>query len=199
MSTTTEYEVRPLTPETWPLFEGLVTRHKGMFTSCWCTWFHPDREGRGETAEGNREIKRRWVEEGVAHAALVVDTSGEEDLAVAWAEYGTPEELPRIHHRKQYDAEADLVPDYRITCVFVVKDRRREGLAEVAVQAAVDLIAAAGGGIVEAYPHELEPGAKTSANWLYNGTRRMYERLGFDYVRPKGLKNTVMRRTVAAA
>ncbi|MEJ7755975.1 MAG: hypothetical protein WKF83_06190 [Nocardioidaceae bacterium] len=39
------------------------------------------------------------IREGVAHAALVFS----EDEAVAWAEYGTPEELPSIHHRKQYD------------------------------------------------------------------------------------------------
>ncbi len=35
----------------------------------------------------------------VAHAVLVF-AGGE---AVAWAEYGAPEELPNIHHRKQYD------------------------------------------------------------------------------------------------
>ena len=27
-----------------------------------------------------------------------------------------PAELPAIHHRKQYLAEQDLEPDYRITC-----------------------------------------------------------------------------------
>ncbi len=35
--------------------------------------------------------------------------------------------------------------------------------------------------------------------FLYNGTRAMYERCGFDFVRPKGMKNTVMRRTVVPA
>jgi hypothetical protein len=35
------------------------------------------------------------------------------DEAIAWCEYGTPEELPTIHHRKQYEAECDVLPDYR--------------------------------------------------------------------------------------
>ena len=130
----------------------------------------------------------------MAHAALVV--AGDE--AVAWAEYGSPAELPNIHHRKQYDAEADLIPDYRVTCIFVDKRYRRRGLAEMALLGAVDLIAADGGGVVEGYPHV--PGEKkVSSSFLYNGTRAMYERCGFDFVRPKGLKNTVMRRTVAPA
>ena len=117
---------------------------------------------------------------------------------MAWAEYGTPAELPNIHHRKQYDAAADLVPDYRVTCIFVDKRHRRHGLAEVALLGALDLIGLAGGGVVEGYPH-LPSEKKMSSSFLYNGTRAMYERCGFTFVRPKGLRNTVMRRTVAAS
>jgi ribosomal protein S18 acetylase RimI-like enzyme len=122
---------------------------------------------------------------------------GEE--VVAWAEYGTPTELPTIHHRKQYDAEKDGDPDYRITCVFVDKRYRRQGITEIAIRGALDLIAQAGGGVVEAYPHDLtHQTKKMSSSFLYNGTRRLYERLGFTYVRPKGLKNCVMSIKVPA-
>jgi hypothetical protein len=38
-----------------------------------------------------------------------------------------------------------------------------------------------------------------SSSFLYNGTRRLYERLGFAYDRPKGLKNCVMVKTVDPA
>jgi hypothetical protein len=38
-----------------------------------------------------------------------------------------------------------------------------------------------------------------SSSFLYNGTRDLYERAGFTYIRPKGLKNCVMRRTVEPA
>jgi GNAT superfamily N-acetyltransferase len=199
MSTNDGYEIRALTPDTWELFEGLAGRHNGIFSGCWCTWFHPDCAERGQTSEGNRALKEQWVRDGIAHAALVIDSSTGTDEAIAWAEYGTPEELPGIHHRKQYDAEADLIPDYRITCIFVDRRYRRNGLAETAAQGAIDLIAQAGGGVVESYPHEVDPDKKMSASFLYNGTRRMYERLGFDYIRPKGLKNCVMRRTVKPA
>ncbi|MCA0181229.1 MAG: GNAT family N-acetyltransferase [Actinobacteria bacterium] len=199
MGDDTAYRIEALTPQTWPAFEALVMRHNGIFGGCWCTWFHdghPSCEGRGETYEGNRAVKKRLVDEGVAHAALVM--AGEE--AVAWAEYGTPEELPTIHHRKEYDATKEAEPDYRITCVFVDKRHRRQGVTEMAIQGALDQIARAGGGRVESYPHDLtEQAKKMSSSFLYNGTRRLYERLGFTYDRPKGLKNCVMFRDVAPA
>jgi GNAT superfamily N-acetyltransferase len=189
-------DVVALTPDTWPLFADLVEREGGLFGGCWCTWFHPDCAERGVTAEGNRAIKERLVREGVAHAALVVV----DDQAVAWAEYGTPEELPRLHHLKEYDATQVVPVDWRVTCIQVEKTHRRQGLAEVALRGALELIAAAGGGTVEGYPHDLAEkraaGKKVSSSFLYNGTRTMYERVGFTYDRPKGQGNCVMRLEV---
>lgn len=186
--------IEPLTPQTWAAFAHLAERHNGVWGGCWCTWFHGPFD-EATRALGGREVKRRLVEEGRAHAALVFDG----DEAVAWCEYGSVAELPNIHHRKQWEATAGQRPDYRLTCLFVDRRYRRQGLAAVAVQGALDLIARAGGGLVESYPHDLEPGAKTSASFLYNATRRMYERLGFAYDRPKGMKNCVMTYTVAPA
>jgi hypothetical protein len=37
------------------------------------------------------------------------------EVAVAWCQYGTPEELPDIYHRKGYEAGLERVPDYRLT------------------------------------------------------------------------------------
>jgi hypothetical protein len=46
---------------------------------------------------------------------------------------------------------------------------------------------------VEGYPHDNE-GEKKSV--LYNGTRALFERAGFEFIRSKGAGNCVMRRTV---
>ncbi len=191
-SSTGGLTVRALAPDTWDAFAELVERHNGVFGGCWCTYFQTMHEEKTFEAASNRELKERLVREGRAHAALVFDG----DVAVAWAEYGSCAELPNIYHRKQYDEEADLHPDYRITCIFVDKRYRRRGVTALALHGAVELIARAGGGIVEGYPHDTQ-GKKQSV--LYNGTRSLFEREGFVLVRPKGLKNTVMRRTVAAA
>jgi len=185
----TDLEVKPLAPDTWDAFARLLERHNGVFGGCWCTWFHTFHGEKTFTAEGNRALKHRLVEEGRAHAALVFDG----DDAIAWCQYGSPDELPNIHHRKEYEATRDELPDYRITCIFVDKRYRRKGVTETALNGALDLIAHAGGGIVEGYPHDTD-GKKISV--LYNSTRALYERAGFTYLRPKGLRNCVMQRSV---
>ncbi|HEY7042513.1 MAG TPA: GNAT family N-acetyltransferase [Nocardioidaceae bacterium] len=181
-----DYPVKALDSDTWGAFERLAERHNGVFGGCWCTWFQTLPADKTFTADGNHALKRRLVDEGRAHAALVFDG----DEAVAWCEYGSPDELPNIYHRKQYEAELDRLPDYRITCMFVDKKYRRKGLTAVALRGALDLISQAGGGVVEGYPHDTE-GKKVAV--LYNGTRSLFERAGFTYVRPKGMKNCVMR------
>src|SRR5215212_469975 len=145
-----DYPVKALTPETWDAFARMAERHNGVFGGCWCTWFQTMPAEKERTYEGNRSLKQRLVEEGRAHAALVFGG----DEAVAWCEYGSPEELPNIYHRKQYEAELDVLPDYRITCIFVDKKYRRSGLTEVALRGALELISRAGGGVVEGYPHD---------------------------------------------
>jgi GNAT superfamily N-acetyltransferase len=203
------YKIEALGPGTWDAFAALAERHNGVWNGCWCTWFHaaagsggrmvlfPGAAGqlacaeRGQSAEGNRSIKERLVNEGRAHAALVFDG----DVAVAWCEYGTPEELPNIYHRKEYEAGVDKLPDYRLTCFFVDKDYRRKGVAAVALRGALQLIAQAGGGVVEAYPQDT-PGKKVSASFLYNSTRGLFEQAGFSYDRPKGAKNCVMSKRI---
>ena len=170
----------------------MAERHNGVWGGCWCTYFHrhPDSDEE-RRALGHRDFKRRLVEAGRAHAALAFDG----DVAVAWAQFGTVPELWNIHHRKEWEKGVARMPDYRITCLFVDSGYRRAGMAAVAVQGALALIAAAGGGLVEAYPHDLPEGKKTSASFLYNATRTMYQRLGFSYEHSKGKGNCVMAQS----
>lgn len=131
---------------------------------------------------------------GKAHAALVFDG----DVAVGWCQFGSPAELPSIYHLKEYNAGLDKAPDYRLTCFFVDRNYRRKGVAAVALRGALDLIAKAGGGVVEAYPQDTQ-GKRTSGSFLYNGTRSLFEKAGFSYDRPKGNNHCVMRKTVSAS
>jgi GNAT superfamily N-acetyltransferase len=177
----------------------LAERHNGVWGGCWCTWFHrethsaPDPEA-PRTAEATRDVKHQLVDSGHAHAALVFDG----ERAVGWAQYGSPAELPGINHRKEYLAGVDVLPAYRVTCFFVDRDYRRQGVSEVALRGALALIAQAGGGIVEGYPQDTD-GKQVTASFLYNGSRSLFERVGFTYSRPKGKQHCVMAITVPAA
>lgn len=192
----TDPEIRALAPDTWEAFERLAEKHNGVWGGCWCTNFHPqwDDLAKGSGAQGTHDLKKRLVKEGLAHAALVFDGPD----AVAWCEYGPPSELTRLYHRKEVERTGYDPPDWRITCFFVDRDYRRQGVARLALQGALDLIASAGGGVVESYPQEPASPAKMSSSFLYNGTRPMFEAAGFTFERHKGNgRNCVMRRPVA--
>ncbi len=192
-----EYTIKALGPGTWDDFADLAGRHNGVWNGCWCTWFHTfyADKAKDRTAEDNRDLKHQMVEAGRAHAALVFDG----DLAVAWCQYGAPDELPNIYHRKEYLAGQETPPDYRLTCFFVDKKYRRKGVAAIALNGALELIAQAGGGVVEAYPQDTSEGKKVSATFLYSATRSLFEQAGFRYDRPKGMNHCVMTKTVAPA
>jgi hypothetical protein len=188
------YTVKGLDPDTWDAFADLAARHNGVWGGCWCTYFHTMTAEKTRDADDNRALKERLVREGRAHAALVFDGA----VAVAWCQYGVPAELPNIKHLKEYEATVDQRPDYRITCFFVDTRYRRKGMAGIALRGALDLIARAGGGVVEAYPQDTE-GKKVTASFLYSVTRTLFEDAGFRFDRPKGKNHTVMSTTVAPA
>ncbi|TGT32056.1 GNAT family N-acetyltransferase, partial [Mesorhizobium sp. M4B.F.Ca.ET.169.01.1.1] len=99
---------------------------------------------------GNRDAKEARVRDGSAHAALVFDGSA----CVGWCQFGSTGELPRIKHRRAYEEGLTALPDWRITCFFIDKGRRGEGVAAAALGGALAEIARLGGGRVESYPED---------------------------------------------
>ena len=186
------YEIRPLTTETWDAFAALCERNNGAgMGGCWCAWFHNATMAERRACAPSRDYKEHLVATGRAHAALVFDG----ETAVGWCEYGTPEELPGIAHRKEVEAAGLQPPDYRLTCFFVDRKHRGNGVATAALQGALKLIAESGGGVVEAYPQDTA-GRKITASFLYNATRSMFEKAGFTYERPKGKNHCIMRKVI---
>lgn len=85
--------------------------------------------------------------------------------------------------------------DWRITCIFVDKDSRREGLSRFALNGALELIKDSGGGVVESYPQNTQ-GNKVSSSFLYNATGLVFEQAGFEYEGKKGNNDCIMRKTI---
>src|SRR5579872_433450 len=137
-----DFEVRPLDAGTWPAFAALVERHNGVWGGCWCLGFHEEGAPGIRSPEERRACKQARVREGRAHATLVFDG----DACVGWCQFGSPDELPRIKHRRAYEQGAQRLPDWRITCFFVDRDHRRHGVASTALDGALAEIADLGGG-----------------------------------------------------
>lgn len=182
--------VHPLDASTWHAFAELVERNNGVYGGCWCIGYHPEASQRGVSY---RAAKEERVRTGRAHAALVLDKQG---LAQGWCQYGTPEELPGIKHRRAYDQDAPTVPDWRITCIFVDRMHRGQGVARTALQGALALIAAAGGGLVEAIS-EVTADREAQGRFLFSATVELFEGYGFKRVRQVGKHAWIVSRNVA--
>jgi GNAT superfamily N-acetyltransferase len=186
--------VRALDTSTWPDFAALVERHNGVWGGCWCMGFHPEGVGRHKTPEQNRCEKSERVRARRAHAALVFA----DGLCVGWCQFGSPDELPRIKHKRAYLEGLVALPDWRITCFFVDKAYRGQGVAHLALQGAVTEIRRLGGGVIESYPEDAAK-RKVSSAFLFNGAIAMFERQGFKRSRRIGKDHWVVAKRVRRA
>ncbi|MGH2871296.1 MAG: GNAT family N-acetyltransferase [Solirubrobacteraceae bacterium] len=168
------HTIRPLDPSTWAAFAELVERNNGVFGGCWCMGGYPEGLSRTD-AEQNRANKHRRVREGGAHAALVFDEQGR---AQGWCQYGDPEELARIKHRRAYEQEPPPRPDWRIQCFYVDPRHRGQGIARAALEGALAQIAERGGGRVEAIS-EVTTGRQAPGRFLFSATVELFEQYGF--------------------
>ena len=188
----TGFTSKPLTRETWADFDALVHAHNGVFGGCWCLSFHP--KVVGLNYQERRAAKRTLVSKGQAHAALVYDG----ETCVGWCQFGSPAELPEIKNKKNYEAtRVGDPPPWRLTCFFVDRHHRKQGVAAAGLRGALEQIAQLGGGVVEAYP-ENTSGKMVSPTFLHAGTLAMFERAGFKPDRQIGKNKWVMRKTVRA-
>lgn len=186
------YTVRPLDAATWDAFAELVERNNGVFGGCWCIGFHLKP---GEKGCDYRAAKEARVHSDRAHAALVFDDEG---IAQGWCQYGSPEELPNIKHGREYNKDAPPRPDWRITCFYVDKKHRGQGIARTALEGALDQIAEAGGGRVEAIP-EVTAGREAHGRFLFSATVELFEQYGFSRSRQVGKHAWIVGKQVDPA
>ena len=181
-----------LTTHTWPDFAALVEANNGVWGGCWCLGFHPEGVGVGNGPAWNRDAKQAHVARGTVHQVLVYDG----DQCVGWCQFGSPAELPNIKNGKAYEAGLAQLPDWRIGCIFTGKGHRGQGVARAAVAGALAAIEDAGGGLVEAYPEQVEGRPPQRGAYLHTGPEDLFEEFGFERDRRIAKWRWVMRRRV---
>ena len=188
----TRFLVRELGSETWPDFARIVEKHNGVWGGCWCVAFHLNRSEEKEWTGKHRALKEKLVRGDRSHAALVYDGT---DI-VGWCQFGSPAELPA--RLGGFNRLGEALPDWRITCFFVDRDHRKEGVAKAALQGALRIIAAKGGGTVDGYPIDTR-GKPYSSSFLWGGSQSMFTELGFRPLGALGTSKWVMRKVVRKA
>jgi len=167
----------------------VVEKHNGIWGGCWCVAFHLKRSEEKQWTGKHRALKERLVRANQSHAALVYDGA---DI-VGWCQFGPPVELPG--RMSGYGKLDEAPPDWRITCFFVDRDHRREGVAKAALEGALRMIAAKGGGTVDGYPIDTR-GKPYSSSFLWGGTEAMFAKLGFRPLGALGTSKWMMRKVV---
>jgi hypothetical protein len=183
------FQIRELSAETWPDFVRIMEKHGGVWGGCWCVAFHQTDRQLKQMTTPHRQYKEELVRANRAHAALVYEGA---DVA-GWCQFGSPTELPgRMGRLPRLGLDP---PDWRLTCFFVDRDRRREGVAQAALAGAIQLIKEYRGGTVDGYPIAIA-GKSQSSSFLWGGTASMFVDAGFKEIARLGTSKLVMRKIV---
>lgn len=164
--------VKPLTPDLWPAFADLFDTG-GPVGRCWCMFWRIGGSYNDREPEANRDDFHQIVEQGPPPGLLAF--AG--DQAVGWCQITPRDDLDWLDGFPKLK-RVDETPVWSISCFYVRKGWRKQGVSTALIEAAVDAAHAAGAPAVEAYP--LDPQHTTSTS--FTGFLSTFERAGFEVV-----------------
>jgi GNAT superfamily N-acetyltransferase len=166
--------VRPLTPELWPSLEDLFGP-AGPYSGCWCMYWRIGRAYLKRPREENRAAFRAVTKRGPPPGLLAFDG----DVAVGWCQLTPRTNLPWLDCAR-FTAPVDELPVWSLTCFFVRRSYRRQGVMSALIAAALKAAKRAKAPALEAYPVDTSVPKHTSN--IFVGTASTFRRLGFKTV-----------------
>jgi GNAT superfamily N-acetyltransferase len=145
---------------------------------------------RGRRAE-NKETLRTIVRRGPSPGLLAFNG----DLPVGWCQLTPRDALPWLD-RMWWFQRVDDLPVWSISCFFVRRDYRRQGIMTQLVAAAVKTAKRAKASALEAYPIDTST-SKSSSN-IFVGTASTFARAGFKEVARRAPARPIMRHDLKA-
>jgi GNAT superfamily N-acetyltransferase len=119
-----------------------------------------------------RQMHKSIVDSGVA-TGLLAYLHGD---VVGWIAIEPREAYPKLAHSRALKPVDDQ-PVWSVTCFFVAKKYRRQGITVELLKAAVEHVRKQGGKIVEGYPVEAQK--DMPAPFIYTGIASAFEQAGF--------------------
>lgn len=184
------FEAQPLTPATWNDLEALFALPGGSIVrGCWCMYYR--RSGKVPVgASGGEENRRQLCE--LVDARVVPGLVGYVDGRPAgWISLGPRADYAKLR-RSPIMKPVDDREVWSIVCTYVARQFRGKGVQHRLLAAAVDFARGQGVRTLEAYP--VDKPERSHDDFMFFGSRSLYEKAGFSEVVRRSPTRAVMRR-----
>lgn len=175
---------KPVTKATWKDLEALF-EGKGGPSYCWCMPFREMDVKRQTSTNADRKRGLKAFVDKRTPIGLVGYLKGEPS---AWVSVGPRDRfMPKL--TDDYDAEAGEPHVWSVTCFFVRRDLRGQGLTQQMLDAALAFAKKRGADLLEGYPV-----AATSPSYRFMGFLPLFRGRKFRAAGKAGRRRHVMRR-----
>lgn len=183
-------QIHPLTPARWRDLEALFGE-RGACGGCWCMYWRLTRSDyERKKGAGNKKAFKKVVDSGPP-PGLLAYTDGK---PVASCAIGPREIYPALE-RSRVLARIDDAPAWSVTCFFVARPFRRQGVTVELLKAATAFARKNGAGVVEGYPVEPRKGRMPDV-FAYTGLPSAYRKAGFMEVLRRSETRPIMRYNI---
>ena len=188
------FSTRALTPETWADLEELFGLPGGSIVrSCWCMFYRRTGKPPGYGGPpGSIKAANKQAMCDLVGSEVVPGLIGYSEGAPAgWISLGPREEYLKLR-RSAVMKPVDDTPVWSVVCSYVARPYRGKGMQQLLLDAAIGYASRCGARVLEAYP--IEKPERSHDDFMFFGSRSLYERAGFREVVRRSPTRVVMRR-----
>ena len=166
-------EFHPATKDRWADVEALFGE-RGACGGCWCqAWRKTAKDFRADTGEKNRRSLKKIVQSGDEPGILAYA----DGKPVVWSAVAPREIYIRLLTSRVLKPP-DEKPVWSVSCLFILKPYRRQGISSKLLMAAAEFVMKKGGKIIEGYP-VIPYTEKMPDAFAWTGLLHCYEKAGF--------------------
>ena len=136
--------------------------------------------------EDNRKAFQKLVRSGAEPGVLAYADSE----PVGWCAIAPREQYSRLGSSRIL-SPLDDQPVWSVSCFYIARRFRNQGLSAELLKAAVDFARARGAKIIEGYPHDKKKA--TVDAWVYTGLASTFRKAGFQEVAKRAKTRPIMR------
>ena len=185
-----ELEVVPASADRWRDLE-LLFGENGACGGCWCmTWRLKRSDFEKRKGASNKRAFKRLVKCGRPPGVIAYI----EGSPAGWCAVAPREEYPALS-RSRVLGPVDEQPVWSISCFFIAREFRSQGVTRALLEAAAKFAKQRGAKIVEGYPQDLGK-SKLPPPFVWTGLLSSFKKTGFAEVARRSAKRPIVRKVL---